>query len=375
MIPIVLTSATATPDMAVWVWLLGDERAIPRNYYHVVLDDAALDWAQLGGYFGVPVNYEAVVSRAVRETVNHHAFVTELAQPTKLVKSAIFPPGQFGNLADLKLLTDAGDYLRYLKNNAFPFSALLVSILQKYIKQPPNLRPRNGFGPPPDAANYYYNFDFWKTTDPQAFMGFDLSFDAVALTNELDVKIVTPVRAAAALFDQHPYLTRLHTRIGPEDMNRDPVFSFNPFLPDVAPAHLARMQVGCDPVQPWMYDATLTTEEGFVVDYPGQSPPRYLDSLPGALRIEILREDGVPDVVVDNTTLIRETLGIPPAPMAGPPDMGAGAGAQDQGTSQSSGCSAAPGAAVAGGPLMVMFALVLFGLARRRRVSLMDSRK
>ena len=50
---------------------------------------------------------------------------------------------------------------------------------------------------------------------------------------------------AAAMFDQHPYLTRLHTTLSPEDMTNDPVFSFNPDLADVASTHEATLTYEC----------------------------------------------------------------------------------------------------------------------------------
>ena len=48
MIPIILTSVAADPNMGVQVWLLGEDRAIPRNYHHTKINDAALDWIGAG---------------------------------------------------------------------------------------------------------------------------------------------------------------------------------------------------------------------------------------------------------------------------------------------------------------------------------------
>jgi hypothetical protein len=61
MIPIVLTSVAADPDMGVMVWVMGDSRAIPRNYYHTVLNDAAVDYLAAGA------NYVDLVTRAADE--------------------------------------------------------------------------------------------------------------------------------------------------------------------------------------------------------------------------------------------------------------------------------------------------------------------
>src|SRR5205823_14158245 len=43
--------------------------------------------------------------------------------------------------------------------------------------------------------------------------------------------------ALRALLSQYPYLTRVYTRISPEDMTIDPVFRFNASLPDVSNVH------------------------------------------------------------------------------------------------------------------------------------------
>lgn len=44
MIPLILTSVGATPNMGVQVFLLGHGRGIPRKFHHVVMNDARLDW-------------------------------------------------------------------------------------------------------------------------------------------------------------------------------------------------------------------------------------------------------------------------------------------------------------------------------------------
>jgi hypothetical protein len=366
MIPLVLTSATATADMPVWVWLLADARAVPRNYYHVVLDDAALGW-HLDGT-SQPYNYEAQVAAAVREAPGNHAFATEFAGVASGVRQQLFPTGQFGDLTALAALTNTGDYLRYLKSNNYPFGSTLVSILAKYMAQPPGLGV--------DAANYFYNFDYWYAMRPWAFQGVDLSFDPVALTDEIDRRLVTPMRAAARLFQGVQYLTRLHTVISPIDMTRDPVFGQNPFLPDVSPAHAATMQYRCTD-QPYVWDGVLNTEQGFAVP---QSFPAA-SRLPASLRVEILREDGLPEVLVDHTGDIRAALGAEStAPDAGV-SGGGGAAADSPGfpspsPSAGGGCALAPpgrpplaGALALGGLSLLGWAAAAAAAARHRRRS------
>ena len=117
------------------------------------------------------------------------------------------------------------------------------------------------------------------------------------------------MRAAEVLFGKASYLTRMHTWLAPADMTADPVFSFNPSLPDVAAQHEAQLVYRCG-VAPYTYMGRLTTEHGFAVD--DERKPIAL--LPWAERIEILREAGPPEVVLDNAPLIRALLALPDPP-------------------------------------------------------------
>lgn len=85
MIPLTLTSATVAPRLPVQVWVIGGARAIPRNFHHVVLDDARLDWLQKVG------NYDEAVARAVAEAPGGHGFVTEFAGPSAPLAARVPP--------------------------------------------------------------------------------------------------------------------------------------------------------------------------------------------------------------------------------------------------------------------------------------------
>ena len=78
-IPLTLTSTGAQENMGVQVWMLGEGRAIPRNYNHTVLNDALIDWPRAGA------NYNDVVIRAVKEAPERHSFVTEYAGPSDVM--------------------------------------------------------------------------------------------------------------------------------------------------------------------------------------------------------------------------------------------------------------------------------------------------
>ena len=136
-----------------------------------------------------------------------------------------------------------------------------------------------------------------------------VSIDAPALAAQIQEKVIVPAREAGALFRKYPSLTRLYTTLSPEDMTRDPVFSFNPSLPAVPRDHTANLRVDCglggnvasSPAQ-------LTTEQGWVFSLENRSVTLDVKG-PGALRIETLAEEGAPTVLTDNAKLIASKVG------------------------------------------------------------------
>jgi hypothetical protein len=135
MIPIVLTSVAAQPNMGVQVWMLGQSRAIPRNYNHVVINDSKLDW------LGQVKNYNDVVIAAVSETPEKHAFVTEYAGPSAVMVDVLDAPARFGSSATLAAFTEAPDFVEYLFDHGFaiaqpstPFGGPVPALLPPLTK-------------------------------------------------------------------------------------------------------------------------------------------------------------------------------------------------------------------------------------------------
>jgi Uncharacterized protein conserved in bacteria (DUF2330) len=285
MIPIMLTSTGATPHMGIAVWLVGEARAIPRNYYHTVLDDAAIDWTR-------PTNYGDVLTRAVAEAPGRHSFVTEFAGSGRPMASQLDWVGRFGDTAHLATIADPVDYIQYLKDNGYAFNSALVGVLARYIPPPDGV----------DPTDYFRNFGDYVYQGRGPGAGFVL--DAAGLTADVVARVVEPTRATAKLFTVHPYLTRLFTTLSPEDMTVDPVFSWNPSLPEVSSEHRGTLDYWCG--RHHDRNATLHTEQGFAVDlaYGTWSSP----DVPASLRTEILREEGPPEVVADHTQEIQAAL-------------------------------------------------------------------
>ena len=154
-IPIVLTSVAAQPNMGIQVWMLGTGRAIPRNYYHTVINDMAIDWNTSGA------NYNDVIIKAVGEAPEKHSFVTEYAGDSTVMRNVLNAPGRFGTQAALAASTTPAAFIAYLQQNGFgvlqnanpgqfpiglTFSAQLVAILEHYLPVPATLAQTLGAG-------------------------------------------------------------------------------------------------------------------------------------------------------------------------------------------------------------------------------------
>lgn len=357
MIPITLTAVAAQPNMGIQVWLLGPSRAISRNYHHTVMNDAAIDWNQPG------TTYQDLVVRAVAEAPDHHTFITEFAGSSKIMRGVLDYPGRFGNADYLKTVTDAGTYCDYLRANGYPFTGNLVAILQKYIAMPPSLQ-QQGITP----ARYYWNLSTYRNIFPQAFQGISLKFDPAALTDEITKKIAKPILDAGKAFVDFPYLTELYTRLSPIDMNADPVFSFNPDLPDVANLRQSTLTWGCNP-KSWGYlPSRLDTALGFSLCYPSGTAVAFPAKAAASLRVEVLREQGQPEVLVDNRAAINAALVAEGLSCT----VGPGGSGGDMPTLAGRGCyvanAGAPGASRnAALALFGLVGLALAGMSARRR--------
>jgi len=369
MIPIILTSVAADPDMGVQVWIVGEDRAIPRNYRHTEINDAAIDWLNFGQ------NYPQVVTDAVDEAEGHHSFVTEYAGASSVMVDVLDAPGRFGSLETLAGLTDPVQFMSYLRQNQYWYfdsvffsefySPQLIAILRGALPIPQGLA---DFGV--TENDYYLNFEFYigdfRLRNPELFEDLDLDYDAGTLAAEINERYVQPTLEAGQMFRDFSYMTRLFTTLSPEEMTKDPVFSFNPDLPDVSQRHEGLLTVYCDgsgaPIS--TQPTRLTTEQGYEVWYPDGtggaqpgSPVANISEMPQSTFIDILREAGDPDREVDNVELIQQLL-------QEENDRRCADGACE---ADSGGCGcAAPGDGAPAGGLAIL-GLGAFLLLRRRR--------
>jgi MYXO-CTERM domain-containing protein len=312
MIPIVLTSVAAKPDMGIQVWMLGSGRAIPRNYFHTIINDAFIDWQTAGR------NYNDVIIRAVGEAPGKHSFVTEYAGASNVMRNVLNYPNRFGSLTDLQASPDAISFVEYLQSHGFPFSSQLVTILTRYIPEPAQLTAKGV-----TALEWLQSLSYYLTSYRQQFPDDftnwpGITYQPAQMAADLNQRIIQPTLAAGGLFDQYNYLTRLYTTLSPQDMNKDPVFSFNVGLPGVNNVHNATLTYLCNIFAASNDQATtpaeLVTEQGWRLEFPVGTGVRTTlvpsVSMPSSAGIEILPEEGNPQVVADNTATIRRALGM-----------------------------------------------------------------
>ena len=318
MIPIILTSVAAQPNMGIQVWMLGGGRAIPRNYYHTVINDSQIDWLTAGQ------NYNDVIIKAVGEADGHHSFVTEYAGKSSVMQKVLNSPGRFGDAAVLAQVKDPASYVQGVLSNGFSVNGQLTAILARYIPEPAALKAQNI-----SLAQYYQNISFYLGQDRQQNPGKYadiaaalMAFDPKLATDELTTKIVQPTLDAGQIFDAFPYLTRLYTTLSPADMNKDPVFSYNPSLPDYSNIHEAKLTYHCAGFfsKDRYSNATLQTASGFTLQMSAADADANKWSAPAvpySQQIQTLLEVGEPQTVVDNTSIIKSGLGTGGCSVAG----------------------------------------------------------
>lgn len=250
-VPLVLTQIAATPDMPILVWVLGNARAVPKNFIHAQIDERALTWP---GAF----DYQSALTRALDEA-GRRAWVTEFAGSTEPFRGSLFPAGTstdaLHRATHLEALLVALGNLGIATNDPD-----LQAVLRERVPRPEGLR---GYpfgncmqcqscswaedscaqqGLPNDShettdAELYGFISYWAGLDAAGTI--DLGVDVAALADALEREVIASRRSLEALFADATTLTRFFTLISPDEMSRDPIFAFNADLPDVSNVHTA----------------------------------------------------------------------------------------------------------------------------------------
>jgi hypothetical protein len=360
-VPLRLTAIAALADMQVNLWVLGESRAVPSNYFEIKLNDARIDWLHGGS------NYASLVKAAADEA-GGNAFIAEYAGSARIMDKALWPNARI-NLDALRAATTPPAYLQQVVAQGLTAYGPMLGLLEKYIPEPQVLKDMGI-----TEANFYNQAQSYWLQYQSAFA----PFDPGPITDGVNAAIVQPLTNAQATFDAHPYLTRLSTYISPPEMTKDPLFTFDPDLPMLSNAQTAvahrlcgnKLYRACEaPVQ---LDLPSGQELWFVhppATIAGQCPPDFqsqdLAQMP-SLGVAYLRaEAGDGTVVMDNSLAIA--IGIAAHNMPYAATIGRANGAAPAPASMGCGCNTPGGRASLGGAGAVVLAALLLGRARRRR--------
>ena len=278
MIPIQLTAIATQPDLGVTVGLLGDARAVPENYLHVLINDARIDWLSSGS------NYDALINDAMDEA-GGQAFTTEFAGASARFANAFFTEGRL-RTDQLAMTGDPISFFGLVQSEGFAADAQLLEIIGRCIPIPASLVAAGV-----DQRTFLNNMEGYRSE----LAGFD--FDEAACANELEAAIVAPLRHAQELFDSLPYFTRLHTSLSAEEMTVDPVFAFNSEMGDVDNVHRATAVMVCDNQGDYgAVPIVVTLSDGREV-LTSYSASGLVNAMPGAASLEQTNATGAPVAV------------------------------------------------------------------------------
>lgn len=219
-IPIVPTAVATRPDLGIVAQVLGDARAIPLNYRHVQINEAAIDWLSGGG------NYFDVVAQASDEA-GGRAFATDFAGPH--------------GLRGANLLQISDEVLDRLAA-AHTVAELAAPVCEIGFGDPDLRRVLTSiFKPPGDSEGTFLDCVGQVGNDPAE------AVDGAAIAERLRLEVNDAHATADAQIAAHPYLTRLFTTMSADEMTEDPTFAFNADAAAVSNVHEATAQVyQCD---------------------------------------------------------------------------------------------------------------------------------
>jgi hypothetical protein len=333
-VPIRLTAVAAVENMAIRTFFLGNERAFPTNYKHVVLNPARIDWMNLAA------NYVDTVNQAVDSPIaNGKAFVTEYAGPSNVVQtsgvySTTWNAAPFAELAPTAVITQLqAEGLVYCDGGAScQFNHPLVApLLHEFLPVPDGI---------PEGA-FYGCLSCYETKIDVA------KWNGSAFAAAMDDRIVKPGKHAVDILTANPYLTRMFTTLSPAEMTEDPEFHTRADQGDVTASRIGSRVIDCA-------CTAMTLPDGRVIalDASGTWPVFDVD-MPFADKVQEVPVEGDVINLVDNAGAIdglltaHNTATCPVMPGAGGATTTGAGGAPSVGqggtTSTSTGGGASPG--------------------------------
>lgn len=285
MIPIRLTAVAAQPDMGVIVWLLGESRAVPLNYLHVIPNYTRLNW--YAGTNNAYASYQTQITAAMDEA-GGQGFATDYAGRDL----DILP-----QLPSVERLGDELIFLASIENDA----EFIAALAGGFVFPQSNVQEILGRNLPLPEGEDEFVYQIPELL-LNIFSTEQLDSARQAIIVELDTTVIDPLGETLAVFEGAPYMTRLFTTLSPEEMTVDPRFSFNPDLGDQALERNATLDVRCmNSTTRW--SLTLgegTGREGEVVIEGSGLPPFFTPPVieqDAIWRTETVGTSGQPDVV------------------------------------------------------------------------------
>ncbi len=346
-VPIRLTRVAAVEDMDIRVFFLGEHRAIPTNYRHVLVNPLKIDWPNFAA------NYKEVVTAAVDAFhADGNAFVTEYAGTSDVISRF----GIYSQTWDAKAFTGlaAIDVVNTLSSqgilDCFDGEGgfcdyrhpLLEGLLGEFLPAPDGI----------DPVEFYSCLDCYE-----GMIDLEIWGDGSAFSTAYDERIVAPGKNSVELLDSNPYVTRMYTTISPHEMLEDPMFAENPDLPGIASLRIAQRLNRCDG------HTEYVLPDGREVFVPDSGPwPEFPDEMPWEEETQQMALVGAPQVLLSNTETIDTML--EEWNEANRPSYDSSSDTSGDDTEGGCGCTSEGNA---GGLAFGLGLLGLVGLRRRRR--------
>jgi hypothetical protein len=287
MIPIKLTAVAANQDMGVMTWALSNARAVPFNYNALELNEARINW------FNAASNYGDVVTLAA-DAAGGQGFVTEFAGPSLQLAEVVWRSDEEAQWQAVKAATfrDFGDIFDALYGSYQSFSGFWDAV-------------RRSVTLPEDVT-----FDDFRSC-PNCYSR-QLEFSPLALFAAIEADVIEPLRGVQTLIDRTGYTTRLYSTLSAAEMTIDPVFVFNPDLPNVNNIHQADRIIECnsgvyESQASWRIEFPQGTTIRGTPDSVGQWPEAVSDQPPN-FRVLTLAASGEGEVIDDNSGVISSML-------------------------------------------------------------------
>ncbi|MCX4246767.1 DUF2330 domain-containing protein [Paraliomyxa miuraensis] len=285
-VPLRLTRIAAVEDMEIRTFFLGNERMVPSNYRHVLVNPVKIDWSQLAD------NYKEIITLAVdAEHADGRAFVTEYAGPSDVVSPAglhgatwspetfsALTPAQLPNALEIQDLAYCDEW-----SGCQLLHPLIGGLLGEFLTLP--------------AGVTIETF----LEDPSLYP--EATWDGAGFASAFAERIVEPGQHAEQLLQRWPYVTRMYTTISPHEMTADPIFHARDDLDDVPNVRQATQRILCS------NDRVFILPDGREVFLPmGASWPEFPNEMPYEEEVSEMPIAGAPMVLANRTAEIDELL-------------------------------------------------------------------